>query len=260
MRACFLLLVTVFLMMPVARTASQDPADDSVVHGTINVALGNENGIVVLTDSMITAGEHQLSEPGQKLFRLDDWTVCALAGFVYAPAAYNRSSVPELNTSAGAVIEEYARKSSRQTQQSIEEKLGALTFAQFEKFLREKVDVVFDLIRGDTQKQSFLVLKEGGHLVAATQPVPQEETARQPCVGRDDEARAVRGRARQNRATAGRGDDTTRRRDRVRAPGCGPGLEGHRREPARGSWDVAQCAGSGKTQTTRQDRASCVVL
>src|SRR3989441_858652 len=50
--------------------------------------------------------------------------------------------------------------------------------AQFEKVLREKVDVVFDLIGGDTQKRSFLVLKEGGHLVAATQPVSPEETAR----------------------------------------------------------------------------------
>jgi len=78
-----------------------------------------------------------------------------------------------------------------------------------------------------------------------------------PRVRRDDEARAVRRRARQNRATAGRGDDTTRRRDRVRAPGCGPGLEGHRREPARGSWDVAQWAGSGRTQVARKDRASC---
>jgi NADPH:quinone reductase-like Zn-dependent oxidoreductase len=38
--------------------------------------------------------------------------------------------------------------------------------------------VVFDLIGGDTQKRSFLVLKEGGHLVSATQPVSQEETAR----------------------------------------------------------------------------------
>jgi len=51
-------------------------------------------------------------------------------------------------------------------------------FTQFETVLREKVDVVFDLIGGDTQKRSFLVLKEGGHLVAATQPVSQEETAR----------------------------------------------------------------------------------
>ena len=50
--------------------------------------------------------------------------------------------------------------------------------AQFERVLREKVDVVFDLIGGDAQKRSFLVLKEGGHLVAATQPVSQEETAR----------------------------------------------------------------------------------
>ena len=49
--------------------------------------------------------------------------------------------------------------------------------AQFEKVLREKVDVVLDLVGGDTQKRSFLVLKEGGHLVSATQPVSQEEAA-----------------------------------------------------------------------------------
>jgi NADPH:quinone reductase-like Zn-dependent oxidoreductase len=49
--------------------------------------------------------------------------------------------------------------------------------AQFEKVLREKVDVVFNLIRGDTQERSFLVLKEGGHLISATQPVSQEEAA-----------------------------------------------------------------------------------
>jgi NADPH:quinone reductase-like Zn-dependent oxidoreductase len=50
--------------------------------------------------------------------------------------------------------------------------------APFEKFLGEKVDVVFDLIGGDTQRRSFLVLKEGGHLISATQSVSQEETAR----------------------------------------------------------------------------------
>src|SRR6478752_1112175 len=56
--------------------------------------------------------------------------------------------------------------------------LSIIERRSFEKVLREKVDVVFDLIGGDTQKRSFLVLKEGGHLVAATQPVSQEETAR----------------------------------------------------------------------------------
>ena len=50
--------------------------------------------------------------------------------------------------------------------------------AQFEKVLREKVDVVFDLVGGDAQKRSFLVLKEGGHLVSAVQPVSQEEAAK----------------------------------------------------------------------------------
>src|SRR4029077_19473529 len=49
--------------------------------------------------------------------------------------------------------------------------------AQLEKVLRAKVDVVFDLIGGDTLKRSFLVLKEGGYLVSATQPVSQEEAA-----------------------------------------------------------------------------------
>jgi NADPH:quinone reductase-like Zn-dependent oxidoreductase len=49
---------------------------------------------------------------------------------------------------------------------------------QFEKVLREKFDVVFDLIGGDTQQRSFLVLKQGGYLVSATQPVSQEETAK----------------------------------------------------------------------------------
>jgi len=50
--------------------------------------------------------------------------------------------------------------------------------AQFEKVLQEKVDVVFDLIGGDTQQRSFLVLKEGGHLVSAIQPVSPEESAK----------------------------------------------------------------------------------
>ena len=54
---------------------------------------------------------------------------------------------------------------------------------QFEKVLREKVDVVFNLISGDTQQRSFLVLKEGGRLVSAVQPVSPDETARHQVSG-----------------------------------------------------------------------------
>jgi NADPH:quinone reductase-like Zn-dependent oxidoreductase len=55
--------------------------------------------------------------------------------------------------------------------------------AQFEKVLGEKVNVVFDLVSGDTQKRSFLVLKEGGYLVSAVQPVSQEEAVKHRVTG-----------------------------------------------------------------------------
>src|SRR3954454_7228255 len=54
---------------------------------------------------------------------------------------------------------------------------------QFDKVLREKVDVVFDLVGGDTQNRSFLVLKEGGYLVSAVQPVSQEEAVKYRVTG-----------------------------------------------------------------------------
>ena len=55
--------------------------------------------------------------------------------------------------------------------------------AQFEKVLRDKIDVVFDLVGGDTQNRSFLVLKEGGYLISAVQPVSQEEAAKHHVTG-----------------------------------------------------------------------------
>jgi NADPH:quinone reductase-like Zn-dependent oxidoreductase len=82
---------------------------------------------------------------------------------------------------------------------------------QFEKVLQEKVDVVLDLVGGDAQNRSFPVLKEGGNLVSATPAGIPGRVRDAPCVRRDDEARAVRRDAWQNRATAGRGGDTTRR-------------------------------------------------
>ncbi len=55
--------------------------------------------------------------------------------------------------------------------------------AHFDKVLREKIDVVFDLVGGDTQKRSFPVVKEGGYLVSAVQPVSQEEAANHRVTG-----------------------------------------------------------------------------
>src|SRR5258708_8230450 len=120
--------------------------------------------------------------------------------------------------------------------------------AKFETVLREKVDVVFDLIGGDTQKRSFLVLKEGGHLVSATQPVSQEEAARHRVSGMmmrlapsaDMLGKIARlleeGTIRPDVATVYPLQDVAQ------------ALEGHRRESARGSWECAHWAASGQTQ------------
>jgi len=50
--------------------------------------------------------------------------------------------------------------------------------AKFENELPNKVDVVFDLVGGDTQTRSYAVLKEGGYLIAANQPVSPAEIAK----------------------------------------------------------------------------------
>jgi NADPH:quinone reductase-like Zn-dependent oxidoreductase len=55
--------------------------------------------------------------------------------------------------------------------------------AQFEKVLQKIVDVVFDVVGGDAQQRSFLVLKEGGHLISAVQPVSQEESVKRHVSG-----------------------------------------------------------------------------
>jgi len=46
---------------------------------------------------------------------------------------------------------------------------------KFEEEIDGKVDVVFDLIGGDVQQRSYLVLKSGGYLIAASQPVSQAD-------------------------------------------------------------------------------------
>jgi NADPH:quinone reductase-like Zn-dependent oxidoreductase len=90
----------------------------------------------------------------------------------------------QLASQAGATVVATARADDEAYLKSIgASRVFDYREAQFEKVLQEKVDVVFDLVGGDTQKRSFLVLKEGGYLISATQPVSQEETARYRVTG-----------------------------------------------------------------------------
>jgi hypothetical protein len=121
--------VWVLCLTPAFVSVGQSSEDEAVVHGTINVVLGNEHGIVVLTDSRLTNAQtgQPLPTPSQKLFRLDDHTVCAIAGFAAAPAASPVSDpVPDLDTSTSAVIHEYIRQSAAQGPQSISERVKIL--------------------------------------------------------------------------------------------------------------------------------------
>ncbi len=113
----------VILALPLTTRAAGNSNDRFVGHGTIDVVLANETGFVVLTDSMITEGSRQIPNPGQKLFKLDDRTVCTMAGFAYAGAP-----VPELYTSTSAIISEFRKQLATHPVLSMEAKLQALAF------------------------------------------------------------------------------------------------------------------------------------
>ena len=49
---------------------------------------------------------------------------------------------------------------------------------KFEDKIAGKVDVVFDLIGGENQQRSYQVLKQGGYLISAAQPVSENDASK----------------------------------------------------------------------------------
>jgi len=129
MRKPWRLLLVLYLVFVASFVSGQD--DLPVIRGTINVILANGNGIVALTDSqqteMTSTGSRPYSEPGQKLFRLDDRTVCTIAGFASAPLP----ALPQFTNNAAGIIQKYVREASGHAE---------LTFGQKLRFL----SVIFD--------------------------------------------------------------------------------------------------------------------
>jgi 20S proteasome alpha/beta subunit len=101
-----------------------------VLTGTVNIILANGNGIVVIADSKQTgkspAGEvASISRPGQKLFRIDDRTVCTIAGFGSA----SLPNFSEFINSAAGVLDQYISElHSKGGVHSFHEKLASLAF------------------------------------------------------------------------------------------------------------------------------------
>ncbi len=62
----------------------QTTLDKVPTHGTINILIGSKYGLVAETDSMLSNGK-QSPNPGQKLFKIDDKTICTIADFYSDP-------------------------------------------------------------------------------------------------------------------------------------------------------------------------------
>jgi hypothetical protein len=69
--------------------AAPDPLEES--HGTINILLANQNGLVAVTDSMLSTPDDHHYPGHQKLFRIDDKTIATMAGSYSKPGMGGRS-------------------------------------------------------------------------------------------------------------------------------------------------------------------------
>jgi len=101
------------------------------LHGTINIAFAKSNGFVLVTDSRLTGTDKSgksspISQPGKKLFQLDENTFCLLAGDL----GKQITSTSALYISAAGIIESFRQETQRfpRFHQSFNQKLQALFF------------------------------------------------------------------------------------------------------------------------------------
>lgn len=113
---------------PAIAFATND-ASNPLLTGTVNIVLANPNGIVVVTDSNQTykLGDELFTYtlPGQKLFRIDERTVCTIAGFGSKPLP----RFSQINSSAAGVLDSYVEQLGRTgATHSFHEKFTSLFF------------------------------------------------------------------------------------------------------------------------------------
>jgi hypothetical protein len=107
------------------------PVDGSVgqvnrerfLHGTVNVVLANPQGMVIAADSLLSSHGIPSPEPGQKLFQLDDYTVCTIAGF-YSSKEPN----PDLSLEVRSILYAFRDDIKKSPGLTVHEKTQALSF------------------------------------------------------------------------------------------------------------------------------------
>ena len=83
---CLLLLATLLTLQSRSQAAGGDHAEPS--HGTVNVILASGDTLVAVTDSMITFSKTDHRPIGIKLFKLDERTICTIAGLYSDPGPF----------------------------------------------------------------------------------------------------------------------------------------------------------------------------
>jgi 20S proteasome alpha/beta subunit len=128
---------------PASRPNLREPS-----HGTINVFLANQNGIIALTDSRLTYENGKpVPEPAQKLFELDSKSVAAFAGF----ASQTLPMDPEVTNATADVIQSYALSlQNEQYNPTLATKLGELTF-----ILRSQLELIAAIAKDVPQGRTF---------------------------------------------------------------------------------------------------------
>jgi len=105
-------------------------ADDGrlFARGTVNIVLANRSGLVAVTDSYQTLqredGRYAGTILGQKLFVLDQTTVCTIAGFASAPLR----KFPEFMNSAAEIVEEFVEETRARHGLTFHQKLMTLVY------------------------------------------------------------------------------------------------------------------------------------
>jgi hypothetical protein len=95
--------------------------------GTVNIALEDANGIVLLTDSAESrhvANGWSHSWPAQKLFRLDDKTVCSIAGF----GSEKGWLEPKMDTYVAGIIADIRDQLAQKPVAELDAKISAVAF------------------------------------------------------------------------------------------------------------------------------------
>lgn len=134
----------------------------SIIKGTINIVLANQNGIVLMADSVQSVCDAKgaclpLPEPAKKLFQLDSVSACVIAGF---GSAHFATTAP-FNIGAAGILENFG-DGLKGRNISFSEKLKSL-YVLFGVYLNH-VRTLSDLLRyPDNPKDLVFTLITAGY-------------------------------------------------------------------------------------------------